>query len=325
MNLFYNQVITILTTPPGILVYHLLLILSLAGALQGLYSLNRSGGSPIILRSIACIGFLILLQIILFMLNLLGWLNFIELNRFLPPLVRGLMVLSLIWIGILWIFPDPSKKPLVLGLISSLLVTFFLVTSIISWYFNSNGGYFNKSFLDILWQILSLVIISSALILLFLRKPNGFKFGVGTFTLAGISHLLYLATPLSYGDYPGLIHLGQLAFFPIMLAIPQTLSPMGENEEPREGKEPIPLKQQEFSNDSKTFSSLLNHVNNIERDQIGIGIVRGVSKAMLADLCLLIILKDQDLLFECGYDLIRISSLKGRLLIKIRFLSSQIP
>ena len=61
----YQQVITLLTVPPGNLVYHLVLAFSIAGALPG--ALNLLLGSRLLegKRMVICLGLLLLAQFIL--------------------------------------------------------------------------------------------------------------------------------------------------------------------------------------------------------------------------------------------------------------------
>jgi signal transduction histidine kinase len=317
MNLFFNQVFAILTTPPGNLVYYLLMIIPIAGAMQGSIPLLRSGDHPIAKRSIVGLVILLVIQLIPFMLSPLIWLGIIDYQLIMPPIDRAFSLLSLIWISWLWIFPNPAPKADVGTVILSLLTFIVLGVSITYWIQNTSTSFFNNSFQDNIWQIFTLVIIGFALIILLIRRPTGFGFGLGTLLLAGAGHLVFLLIPQESSNFSGLVRLTQIAMYPILLSIPQRI-PFSSVEKIEDKKDDQTfLERRRFSTDPKTFHSLLNLAAEANADQVGPGIIRGIGQSMLADLCFLVIIGDnKSLNISCGYDLIREEVLSGAMIEK---------
>jgi signal transduction histidine kinase len=320
MNQFFNQVFTILTTPPGNLVYYLLLTMSIAGSLQGTIALLRSGAFPNARRAIIGLVILLTLQIITFMLSPLAWLEIIDPQVVMPPADRAFTLLGLIWIAWIWIFPKPAPKADVATVVLSLLTIFLLGISITFWIQNPSASGFNHSFQDNLWQIFSLAFIVLALLILLIRRPNGYGYGLGALLLAGVGHLGYLLITGSTGNFSGLIRLSQIAMYPILLAIPQcfsaSLTPtpllVETNEEGQSFQE-----RRRFSTDPKTFHSLLTLAAESDTNRVGPNITHSIALSMLADLCFLILIDaDSNLNIACGYDLIREEVLEGKVIAK---------
>ena len=89
MSLFFNQIFTLLTTPPGNLVYHIVLVFSIAGALQGAIQFLRSSQFPQARRMVLGLGILLGLQVFLFIVSGLAWQGLLDSKAVLPPLDRA--------------------------------------------------------------------------------------------------------------------------------------------------------------------------------------------------------------------------------------------
>jgi len=123
--------------------------------------------------------------------------------------------------------------------------------------------------------------------------------------------MMTLIWPLE-GDFPGVVRLGQLAMYPILLTLSQRfpLPPLLTTAEDK-SQEPTP-EHRKFSTDPKTFHALMALAAETDPTKLGYAITRGVAQAMLADLCFLItITEDKNLIITCGYDLIREENLEG--------------
>ncbi|HBG74671.1 MAG: hypothetical protein A2X25_11610 [Chloroflexi bacterium GWB2_49_20] len=320
MNQFFDQVITFLTTPPGSLIYYLLLAISITGSLQGTIAILRSGAFPDARRAVIGLSILLVLQIIPFMLDLFTRLGFIDPLIVIPPLDRAFTLLGMIWIAWLWIFPKPASKPDATAVILSLLIILLLGISISFWSQNPSSAGFNHSFLDILWQNFSLVFITLALLILSILRPSGYGYGLWALMLAWVGHLVYLLMPTSTGYFSGVIRLSQITLYPVLLALPQRFSNSLTTSPPTidsnlEGK---PFQERRlFSTDPKTFNSLFNLAAESETNRVGPNITRGIAHSLLADLCFLILIDaDKNLNIACGYDLIRDEVLNGKTIAK---------
>src|SRR5512133_2818533 len=108
MGAFLSQVFTLLTVPPGNFIYHVVLVFSVAGALQAAFAHWRSSEFPQVSRAMIGLSLLLAAQVLLFAVSGLAWQQFVNANAVLPVLDRALAVFSIIWITWLWSFPEPS-------------------------------------------------------------------------------------------------------------------------------------------------------------------------------------------------------------------------
>ncbi len=109
MSLFFGQIFTLLTAPPGNFIYHIVLAFSIAGALQGAIHHWRTSGFPQVRRTVIGLGILLGLQFVLFLVSGLAWQGLFDPGVALPPLDRAVSLLSLVWIAWLWAFPEPVR------------------------------------------------------------------------------------------------------------------------------------------------------------------------------------------------------------------------
>ncbi|NTV36258.1 MAG: hypothetical protein HGA53_04830, partial [Anaerolineaceae bacterium] len=108
MENILQQVITLLTTPPGNLVYHITLLVCIVTAWQSLV-VNKLFITPEkYTRTTMAIGVLLLSQVGLFILSGLSWQGIGTPKTLLPPVDRLVLFLSIIWVAWAWSFP--SKK-----------------------------------------------------------------------------------------------------------------------------------------------------------------------------------------------------------------------
>ena len=311
MSQFFGQIFTLLTTPPGNLIYHLVLAFSLAGALQGAVNHWRSNESPQARRMIFGLSVLLALQLILFVISGLVWQGMLESQTVLPPLDRAITLLSLIWIAWLWAFPEPVRMADAATLLLNLLAVALLGLTFVSWFQNSNAASFNQSDLEIIWQIFSLGFIILGAIAMIVRRPNGWANGLAMLGLAFLGHLIHLFWPQPGGNFPGVVRLAQIAMYPILLTLPQrfTTVPVQTTVAKSEQKA---ADRRRYSIDPKTFQALLKLASEVNPDNLGHAITRSVAQAMLADLCFLIALTDdKNVVITYGFDLIREENLAG--------------
>ena len=97
MGAMLDRFFSVLTQPEGSLIYHLILVFSVAGALQAAFVHWRSSEFPQARRTMLGLGILLIAQILLFMIGGLGIQGFINLPLFLPPLDRAVTLFSLVW------------------------------------------------------------------------------------------------------------------------------------------------------------------------------------------------------------------------------------
>jgi len=316
MSQFLGQIFTLLTTPPGNLVYHIVLVFSIAGALQGAIQSLRSSNFPQARRTVIGLSIMLGLQLLLFAVSALTWQGLINSQLVFPPLDRAVTLLTLIWIAWLWAFPEPFVLADAATLLLNLLGITLLGLTLALWVQKPSSS-FNLSGYEIIWQVFSIAIVLIGTLGLVLRKPNGWSNGLAMLILGFFGHLASLVYPME-GNFPGFVRLAQLAMFPILLTLlqrfpvpTQVRPPIVKSKKP---DEPI-RERRRYSTDPKTFHALLTLAAETDPDKIGQALIHGIAQAMLADLCFLITLGDDKGLSICfGYDLIREENLDGTII-----------
>lgn len=319
MNELFIQLTSLLSEAPGNLIYHLVLVFSIAGSLQVAFSHWRSSRFPQLRRTILGLLVLLLGQLILFSVSGLAWQSLINPVAILPPLTRAVMLFSLIWVAWLWIFPEPNRAADAGNALLSLLVITGLALSYVDWIPQSAVQNYNLSLQDQLWQFLSLGFAAVASVILFIRRPNGWSHGVIFFTLVFLGHLLFLLFGPQTGHFPGIVRFFYLAVYPLLFTLPQrfpgpsTLSASLTSPTVVQKADGPVRERRRYSTDPKTFHALLALASELDVDKVNHAITRAIAQAMLADLSFLIYFNDGDhqMVISSGYDLIREENLEG--------------
>ncbi len=291
----YQQVITLLTVPPGNLVYHLVLAFSIAGALPGALNLWQGGKLIEGQRMVIGLGLLLLAQFILILDAGLAQF-FPGFAAWLPVLDRAVNAFSLVILIWLWVFPQPLRMADAATILLSLLILLLTILTGFLWMNESPEVNFNGSFIDMLWAGFSLILAFGGGLLSILRRPAGYGIGLGMFTLLFLGQLVYFLDPLPQGDFPGIVRLAQIAAYPLLLTLP---SRFGLSTEAADSDtlrlDPIVYHQ---------FTTLATRWEPFETCQ---SITAIVSHTLSADVCLLISPPNsrQYITLYCGYDLSR--------------------
>jgi len=314
MSLFFNQILTLLTNPPGNLIYHVVLVFTIAGTLQGAILFLRSSQFPQARRTVLGLGILLGLQVVLFIISGLALRGWLDSKIVLPPLDRLMTLLALIWIAWLWVFPEPLRlSDFSTWLLSLVVLGLFGVT--LALWSQKPGISFNASIFEKVWQLISMAVVVLGTLGLLRRRPNGWGNGLAMLILAFVGHLLSLLWPMG-GNFPGFVRLTQLALFPILLTILQRFPASAPERTPviktDSVTEEATLERRRYTTDPKTFHSLMTLAAEINADKVGRAMTRGIAQAMFADLCFLVTNgDDKSLTITCGYDLIREENLEG--------------
>ncbi len=307
------QFFSLITIPPGNLIFHLVLVFSISGALQSGFSHWRISGFPQARRTIVGLVILLLVQVALFVMSGLGWQGIINLRAFLAPFDRAMTLISLIWIIWLWTFPEPNRYADAGAALGSLLVIISLSFGLVNWAQTDLSIPYNTTLQEFIWQAVSIALIVLGIVILFARRPNGWGNGLSVLILALIGHSLHVLFGRVDGNYPGVVRLLYMAAFPFLLTLPQRFPlPVVRRETSIKKDAPAP-ERRHFSTDPKTFHSLLALAAETSADAINRNITRGVAQALLADLCFLLYFStDSDqMIIASGYDLIREENLEG--------------
>jgi signal transduction histidine kinase len=313
MGASLSQIFSVLTEPAGSLIYHLILVFSIAGALQSAFVHWRSSEFPQARRTIFGLGMLLVAQIVLFLVSGIGIQGFLNLPLFLPPLDRAVTLFSLVWLIWLWAFPEPSRPADAGTWLLSLLVISALGLSLVASSTQASFSSYNLTTSDTYWQLASTGFSLLGLLLLGLRRPNGWGYGIAVFLLSLAGHLLYMLVGRIEGDFPGAVRLAHMAAYPILLTLPQRF-PTASNTVTSVKQQDAPVgERRKYSTDPKTFHALLALAGESSTDKLSQAITRAIAQTMLADLCFLIYLTDNNnqMQIASGYDLIREENLEG--------------
>ncbi len=326
MNILLDQILTLLTAPPGNLVYHTVVAFSIAAALFSAVNLWRNSQFPQARRAVIGLVILLGLQVFLFALSSLAWQGFVVSENILPPLDRAVTLLSLTWIAWLWAFPEPVRAADAATLLLNLLALAFCGLTLVAWPQGNATAFLDHYSLDLIWQILCLAFAVFGIVALAIRQPNGWNYGLAMLVIAFAGHLVAIIIPFR-GDFSGAVRLAQIAMYPLLLTLSQRFSvadglgatvptkrvnvqKAAKAEKP--AASPTSTERRRYSTDPKTFHALLNLAGETDPDKIGSALTRSVAQATLADLSFLVTpTGDKNIAITYGYDLIREEGIGG--------------
>ena len=311
MTKFFQQVFNILTSPPGNLIYHLILVFSIAISLQIVLSFRRRGKEKQINRTLFGLFVLLFGQLALFLSSGLAWQNLADPQFYLPSLDRAVTALSLIWI--IWILAYTKSHQAVdavnglLNLITIILLIFTLAT----WRNTDPGLAFNNSGLDLGWGILCIFLSLSGILLLLLEKPASWGIAVSFLLLHIAGYIVHLVYTGPIGDFAAPLRLAQICTYPLLpVLILRGIQPNSQSAPAiapaADEKEPF-IERRRYTADPRATYNWLNLAAQENEEEIHQALTRAIAQTLLADICLLFQKsKFSDELLLCGgYDLIR--------------------
>ncbi len=305
MGTYINETFNFLANLPGGLVYHIVVAFSIAGALHSAFIHWRISEFPQVRRTVIGLAILLVVQLALFAVSGLAWQKIMDPVSILPPLDRAVTLISLIWIVWLWAFPEPSRPADAGSILLTLLAATGLVLTLVT-RTGAAGNTFNGSVWDLVWQVFSLGLLSIGLVILIVRRPNGWGNGLAMLVLGLLGHLLHLLLNGGLGDYAGLTRLAYLAAYPLLMTLPQRF-PIAPRQVAMQSADNNAPERRRYSTDPKTFHSLLNLAGEVNADKVSRAITKALAQTMLADLCFLLYPTDDrnQIAVASGYDLIR--------------------
>jgi hypothetical protein len=225
MDSFIQQILALLTTPPGNFAYYLILAFSVAGALPAALNLWLISGLPPAKRMLIGLGVLLLAQFLLILSAGLAQV-FPSLATALPSIDRAVTAFSLVIMIWLWAFPEPLRQADFASVLLGALVLTLAIFSSIWWIKQTMYANFNGSPADLLWTGLSAVLAIAGFLFLVFRQPPGYGAGLAIFSILFSGELIHFLAPLPLGDYAGVVRLAQIVAYPIMLVLPQRYPPL---------------------------------------------------------------------------------------------------
>jgi signal transduction histidine kinase len=311
MNSFFPQIISLLTTPPGNLAYHAVLAFSIFGALQSSINFWRSSDFPQGRRMVTGLALLLIAQLLFFVASGLAWQGLIDAHKLLPPLDRAVGLIGILLILWLWAFPEGSRMTDAAVALLCLLTVILGVFIVVWWSGQDPAVFYNGTWPDTVGEALASVLLLAGWVILALRRPNGWGFGLAMLSLLFIGHLVSLFFPASGSDYAGVVRVAEMAAFPLLLALPQRFPLQAEEAPAADQVKGLP--QRRYSSDPKVLQAFLALATQASPEKFYQDVTRTFARLMLADLCLLVLPPDPSgqLIVPVGYDLIQDRPIEG--------------
>lgn len=299
----YQQIITIVTDPPGNLAFHLVLAATTAGVLFSAYSVWRRKKFPQGNRMILGLAILLGLQLV-FLLS--SWINYPQPSSQPIGEQAGTLVsiLVIIW---LWVFPEPDRTADLGSTAAGSLVLFCALIDYFLFTGAASSPIPGLTWSELFWTFLPLLILSLGGTALLIRLPNGWLYGAGMIGLLGLGHVLALMLPPTNGTFPGAVRLVQLAAYPLLFSLPERFS--SYSKAPAEQEETA-VQERERRRSGLSLSlleTILDFSSSSHQKENHQHIAKLVSQVLIADICLLIDSPDDKGSIEilAGFDLIR--------------------
>ena len=311
MSNLLQQIYNILITYPGNLIYHLVLTFAIAIAFLAAWIQRRPGDPTVERRIFAGLSILFLARLTTFVLAGLAWQGLLNEHLLLPPVDRAITLLTILILVWLWAFPLPSRAADAATWLLGLLVAVFYVFTMVWWMQSGSQMYYNGTLPDLAAQIAGAVLLGLGCILLYLRRPAGWGFGLGMLLTLLVGTTAYLISLPSDGDYPAPVRLALMIAFPLLPALtlhfPQAVAV-------RQAAPQAPAQRRSTAgSDPALIQSLMALSNERDLGRIAQVITQAISSAVPAEVCLLVSPPDDDdnLTVYCGYDQVSEKSLEG--------------
>ncbi len=317
MTKFFQQVFNILTSPPGNLIYHLILVFSIAIALQIALSSQRRSEPKQTKRVLLGLGILLAGQMLLFLSSGLAWQNIADPQFYLPPVDRAVTAFSLIWLIWILVFPKTHRAADAVNGLLNLVVLILLVFTLATWRNSDPALAFNNSVLDLGWGILCIFLSLTGILLLLLEKPASWGIGVSVLLLHITGYVVHLLYTGQVGDFAAPLRLAQICAYPllpILILRSVEVHPAPSISLPSKKEESF-IERRRYSADPRAAYGLLNLAIQEKEEDIYEALTRAVAQTLLADLCLLFQASpfSEELLLRGGYDLIREEDLPSQM------------
>jgi signal transduction histidine kinase len=311
MDSFFSEILSILTTPPGNLVYFLVVAFTIAACFQlSLYQWRRSG-FPQGRRLVIGLGMLLLVQLAQFVFAGFAWQNLVPSHGFLPPLDRAVTLLTLVVVAWMWLFPEPAPVGDAGAIFMGLIVLVFTGVAWVWWRGQPIEFFYNASQADLYSDLFGLILLAVSSLLLLVRRPNGWGFGLAMNMILLAGYVARFWPFQLESDYVGVIRLTQMMAFPLLLYLPQRFTVPAEAG--RAASLGTAKDVRRFRVDPALVNEFLSLAANPAPELISQTVTRLVSELMVADICLLVSPPDASgtMVVSGGYDLIKQLPLEG--------------
>ncbi len=317
MENFTEQIANILTSSPGNLIVHLVLVFSIMATFQAVLATRHAAPHLHTKRLYLGLAALLVGQITLFTTSGLAWQGMIEPRNVLPPLDRAVAAWSLLWIVWLWGFPRPMRLADIINSLLNVVVVVFLLLTLIFWRTQSQLMAFNASLFDWGWGLFSILICLVGTLFLLLERRRGWGIGIGILALNLVGYTTHLIYTPPIGDYAAALRLAQLCSYPLLPSLALRLKPTSVATEPAERILPFEERRR-YTADARAVHAWLQVIDRKAPTSTCNAVMRAIAQTMLADLCCFVSTPSSlgSMAVQSGYDLIRDENLKEMVLDK---------
>ncbi|MBI4316475.1 MAG: hypothetical protein HY679_11120 [Chloroflexi bacterium] len=315
---FLNQAFSVITSPNGSAIYHIVTLFALEAAFAiALGYRRRAGRTANTTRLAIAAGVGGAGRLVLFALGALGLSGLFSAPAILAPLDRAFALITLLLLGWSLVFRAGKRRAdLALGAALVAVVIAYIAIGI-QWYpLGAAGAPYNSA--DIFWELAKLAVILLSLLGLLHYRPEDWGLALGLFAalLAGVAY--HLISPIPTDNYPAPERIAELAALPLLAVIVYRHAlggPVAAPEAARPASVSVPI----LTSESKVSLTVPAATALIEAGITGDGqdlvskLAKAAGKTMLADLTLLFAPPAPNGVMACagGYDLIRELTLPG--------------
>ena len=301
---------SLLTTPPGSLVYHLTLIISLSI----LYALTLSSSpraGTLAARWRMTSAVILGLHLLTMIIAGLSWLVILNGQLLLPPLDRFVSFTSLLLISFTLISTPPTQQSSrIFAVILSVAILAFLGTI----YFlvgQDSLLRFIRTPADAACGIASLILSAITLIILIVRRPAQWQIAFAGFILLTVGYTLHMTLGPADGSFAAFVRWSELAAYPVLIIAAVRTFITFMNDSPPDTTQSTYLEVQFLP---RVFTSVYDVFQAKEPSDLADAAVRSAAYSMKAEICLLLTPPEtlEYLSVATGFDLIREQHLEGQ-------------
>ena len=296
-----EQLLRLLSVPIGNIIYAAVLAVCSFSAWIGCIYASAKSKTVIGERHRMGLLVLFLVQLILFLTSWLAWLEVINAHTYLPPLDRTLAMFSLVLVIWLWAFPDTHRIWDAMLTLVEIILILVGATGIVLWLREGANTVFNISRLGGYAFYAGLVLLGLGIILLLIRRPKYWGYGLIMFLVMLAGYLAQFAITQPASDYTWFVHLGESAFI-FLVFLPKRLVDVSQ----AQGVKDQVVASEKTVNrlDGKLIQSVTDVLTEPSPEKFYQGLTHLIAQVMNAAYCVLMIppKTGEQLIIPLGYN-----------------------
>ncbi len=219
-----EQTIRLLSGPEGNLIYSITVGFSaLAAWIASIYA-GGKWASSIARRMQRGLLLIFVAQLVLFLVAWFAWLGAIDSHTFLPPLDRAVALFSLVVAIWLWAIPASQPEADLVASIVAAVAILFGIGSLVVWLRFSASVLYSASVLGGYAYYAGLGLLIIGILLIVIRRPFYWIYGALMIVILLAGYVWQYFMGQTDSDYSWYIHLGEMAGYLVLLALPLRLA-----------------------------------------------------------------------------------------------------